>query len=155
MGVEVSMPKKKQETSMGRRIVGMAAPIVGGIYGGPAGAAAGGVLGAKITGSSGQDAVMSGAESGMGQLTKAKSPAPGGLAAGPQPGDQMMLPAKNETPFSRKLQASQSNPQVAAAEGLDILSQLPSGHPLREQYTAPLIRMQMMGQRRTPVQGVG
>lgn len=159
MGIEVSMPKKKQDTNMARRLIGMAAPIVGGIYGGPAGAAAGGVLGAKITGASGQDALMAGAQSGLSvagsdkSAERALSKGPAASVGTPQMGHsdlrgQTLGTDIASNPFSRKLTASQSNPQVAAAEGLNILSTLPAGDPLRQQYTAPLVKMQMLSQRR-------
>jgi hypothetical protein len=168
VGVEVAKPKG-QQTSMTRRLFSQAAPVaggvIGGIFGGPAGAAAGsalgGTLGAKVGGADNQQALgagmNSGIESGLGGLMGggAKTPAAGPAASVGTMNNEMrgqtLQPMVADNAFSRKLTASQSNPQIAANEGLGTLSQLPPGHPLREQYTAPLVRMQMMSQRRTPV----
>jgi len=160
MAVEVASPKKQQNTSMGRRLLGMAAPVVGGIYGGAAGAAAGGMIGAKITGASTQDSVLAGAESGLSAQasseSKSKSLAKGldntkpaaSITNGMSDLRGQSIQPVAESSYSRRLMSKTQDPQIAASEGLDILSQLPQSHPMRQQYTEPLVRMQVMSQRR-------
>lgn len=113
--VEINIPKKREDTSIGRRLFAMAAPIAGGMIGGPAGAMAGNMLASKMNGASSQDALLGGAQQGA------------------------------DSAFSRRVQAKSQDPQMAVSDGLEVLKSLPQDHELRQKYAEPLIRAQMMG----------
>lgn len=125
--IQIDMPKP-QETSIGRRLFGMAAPIVGGALGGPAGAVAGGLVGSKLAGGSTQDAALSGIQSGLGY--KGDS----GSQGQADPGN----------PMSRRADAAAQDPAALANDSLGFLSKLPQDDPLRQEYAAPLMKMKML-----------
>ncbi len=142
MAVQVMMPQKRQETSMGRRLFAMAAPIAGGMIGGPAGAAAGGVIGSKMAGGTGADAALSGAQAGFAQHTSdTKADLAAKSSMGLTASQGLQKPELGASAFGRRLNASTQNPQVAIDQGLDALTAMPQ--PLREQYTPALIKAKM------------
>jgi hypothetical protein len=122
MPVEVVKPQ--QQTSIGRRLLGMAAPIVGGAVGGVGGAIAGQVIGGKLSGQSSQAALLGGAEAGVNSMGQQK----------PQ----------ETTSITRRNDALSQKPDVAINEGLNALALLPKDDPLRQQYTGPLVQAQMV-----------
>jgi len=150
MAVQIQMPKQREkETSMGRRLFAIAAPIVGGIFGGPVGAAAGGAIGAKVAGAEGSDAIMSGAQAGLGQMGSA----PGVKQATDTLGQSKQLAGPTESAYSRRLQLSKENPAVAFNSGLEALPDLEARGLIspdqRKQYTGALVQGQMaLGGRR-------
>lgn len=111
----IKIPEKRQDSSMGRRLFAMAAPIAGMALGGPAGAAAGSFLANKVSGQTTKDAALGAA---------------GGAAQGA---------------FGRRAELKSGDPQVKVQEGLGVLSTLPQDDPLRQSLTAPLVKSQMLG----------
>jgi hypothetical protein len=137
MAVQIKMPEKRQESSMGRRLFAMGAPVVGGAVGGPAGAALGGILGSKMSGGSTQDSLMAGAQAGVTQGLTKTAAKPEGLDMS----QKLQMPALGDSAFARRFSAASQNPQVAIQEGLSVLPELPQD--LREQYTEPLVKAQL------------
>ena len=141
MGVKINMPQPQQESSMGRRLFGMAAPIVGGLVGGPAGAAAGAALGSKVNGGSTQDALLSGAQAGVSAKVAPQAPTMQGLDAS----KNLSMPKLGDSAMGRKLDASSQNPMVAAREGLDALPHLEAqgliNNDQRKDLTGTLIKL--------------
>lgn len=132
MGVQIKMPEQKQDSSVGRRLFAMAAPIAGGAIGGPAGAALGGMIGGKIAGASTKDAMLSGAQAGLGAI--GKKPVPG------------VVDTPDPSSMARRMDALTQNPDIAIHQGLEVASSLPPG--MKEQYLEPLVKAQMMLGRR-------
>ncbi len=149
MGVQIKMPEQQQNSSMGRRLLGMAAPIAGGIFGGPAGAALGGMLGSKLNGGTTQDALLSGVQAGI--STKA---APGKAApvVGLDESSKLTLPNLGDSAMGRKLGAAAQNPMIATQEGLEALPHLEAaGHitnDQRKEYTGVLINAQNLASKK-------
>ena len=139
MGVQIQMPQGGQQTSMGRRLLAMAAPIAGGALGGPAGAALGGVIGSKVSGGSTQDALSAGLKSGiMYAATPAKKDElVGTLNTSPEVQNAI------DSPFSRKTEMLGQNPVKSINDGLDVVAQLPIDHPIRQQLTPAFIMAKM------------
>jgi hypothetical protein len=146
MSVQIKMPDAPQQP-IGRRLFGMAAPIVGGIFGGPAGAAVGGVIGAKVAGASTQDALAGGlknyaggAITGAATPTATQAPAVPGL----DESQKLSMPALGDSAMGRKLDASSQNPAVATQEGLDALPHLEAqgliNNDQRKHYTGVLLQ---------------
>lgn len=76
MGVQVNMPQGGQQTSMGRRLFAMGAPIAGMALGGPAGAAAGSLIGGKMMGQSTPQALAGAGESAFSRRMEVKKQDP-------------------------------------------------------------------------------
>jgi hypothetical protein len=149
MSVAINIPQKKQDTSMGRRLFSMAAPIVGGALGGPAGAAAGSMLASKMSGGSTEDAVMSGIQGAASQGLSPAAAKPGVSVENLNASQGLQMPNMGDSAFGRRLSViGNSNPQVALQEGLNTLSALPTDHPIRQQYTAPLVKASYMAGRK-------
>jgi hypothetical protein len=165
MGAQILIPQKKQESGLFQNILGTAGTIVGGIYGGPAGAAAGGAIGNTVGGavSGGQNKDGAGdaiAKRLAGGLTSSGAESAGGAAvdnsesaivkrateagALEQQMNQKEMTNQMDSPFARRMQTAQQDPRVGIQEGLDALTYLPQGHPLREEYTPALVRAQRM-----------
>lgn len=145
---EINIPEKKQSGSIGRRLVGAAAPIVGGIFGGPAGAAAGAAIGSKLNGGSNQDALMSGISSAASPGVAGAAPAVAGATGMALDGSKsLQMPQLGDSAIGRRAAIKSQDPQMALAGGLDALSQLPQQHPFRQAYTEPLVRAQMMAKK--------
>src|SRR3989344_3707034 len=147
MAAQIMMPNKQEETSIGRRLIAMAAPIVGGIYGGPAGAAAGGALGTKVRGGTGQDALAGGAQAGIdkylsdkAEKDKKEQEANSESAQTPDLSEKLQRSEFGESAFARRSAAKSQDPQIAIQDGLNALPHL--SPELRQQYTAPLVRAQ-------------
>lgn len=138
MAVEVFSPGKKQESSIGRRLFAMGAPMVGGALGGPVGAAIGGMVGSKVGGASTQDAVMGGVQAGIAQKAAPAASAP---AAGLNQSQKLSMPALGDSAFSRRMSASSQNPKIAIHEGLEALKAMPP--EIQDQYAPDLIKAQM------------
>lgn len=149
--MDVLMPKK-QETSMGRRLLGMAAPIAGGAFGGPAGAALGGVIGSKLTGGSTEDALMSGLKSGISEAGKGGTPqsaAPDTGIVGAGAGGAGTV-GEMTGAMGRRFDAASQNPEAAVSGGLSVLANLPPDDPLRQAYAGPLIQARMKASSKLP-----
>jgi hypothetical protein len=152
MAVQIDLSKiKKPEQPMARRLFGMAAPIVGSIYGGPAGAAAGSMLGNSVMGGSAEDSVMKGVQAYGGAVATGggQAPAAGAPAADPMADmPKLEQPQLGDSAFGRRHAAISQDPQVALQEGLNTLSVLPKDHPMRKQYTEPLVRASYLAGRK-------
>lgn len=124
----VDVIKPQQQGSIGRRLIGMAAPIAGAALGGPAGAAIGGMIGSKLNGGSTQDALLNAGAS------YASTP----RGAGPADGSIVGQGAGGA--FSRKMGALSQDPQVAIQDGLNAATLLPPD--IRKQVTPTLVQAQ-------------
>lgn len=145
--VDIMMPKPQQETSIGRRLFGMAAPIVGGAVGGMPGALAGGLIGSKMAGASTQDAALSGLQSGLGYKDNGTGTTDL-KGAGDTEGD--IVGAGAGGAMGRRLDAASEDPGVTINNGLSILSSLPPDDPLRQEYAGPLIKARMKASGQLP-----
>lgn len=146
MSVKVNIPAKSQETSVGRRLFSMAAPLVGSAFG-PVGAVVGNVLGSKAAGASNADTIIGAAKAGV--ATAAKEPAaPASNKVLGEELPQLQKPELGESAFGRRLSVASQNPQVGLQEGLNALSVLPPDHPMRQQYTEPLVKASYLAGRK-------
>ena len=135
MAVRVGMGPAQQQP-MGRRLLGTAGSIVGSLYGGPAGGAIGGALGNQLAGPGPKDLNNSQIDAGSG------SPPPHSSGPATTAGQDM------SNPMARRMDARSQDPQAAPQAGLDLLSQFPPDDPLRQAYTEPLLRAQMMAEKK-------
>ena len=126
MAVEVIKPQ--QQTSIGRRLIGMAAPIAGAALGGPAGAAIGGLLGSKLSGGSTQDALLSAGQA-YASTPKGQAQSSGNIVGDGAGGA-----------LSRRYGSLSQDPQVAIQEGLNAATLLPPD--IRKQVTPTLVQAQ-------------
>lgn len=122
MAIEVK--KGQMQSSMGRRLFAAAAPLIGGAFGGPAGAAAGQILGSKMGGATAQEAL------GQGISGLAGSAISGGLSS--------------SNPAARALSVKQSDPEAMLNEGLTILGTLPKDDPLKRELAPAFIQAEMV-----------
>lgn len=143
MGVQVTMPQQKQETSMGRRLFAMAAPVAGFALGGPAGAAAGSLIGSKLAGASTSDSIMNAAQTGA-QAAVAPKATPT-KTEGLDLSTKLQKPELGESAFSRRFSNLSADPKMQIQEGLNALTMLPPD--LRKQYTGTLVKAQFAGGR--------
>lgn len=143
MGVQVAMPQQRDQTSMGRRLFAMAAPVAGFALGGPAGAAAGSLIGSKMAGATTRDAALGAAQTGLQAGAKPEAPK---TEFGEQTKSMLNASDRFEKPevgsaFSRRMGMLEQDPKVAIQEGLNSLTGLPK--PLRDKYTGVLVKAQM------------
>ena len=148
MAVKIDIPQKAQDSSMARRLFSMAAPTVGTALGGPVGGAMGSILATKAAGGTTQDALISGISTGVGAALKGKSDKPKAVVDdGLNKSKDFKMPELGESAYGRRLNYLSEDPQVGIQEGLNTLAELPTDHPLRTQYTEPLVKTQFMLQR--------
>lgn len=144
MSVEIAMPGK-QQGSIGRRLFAMAAPVAGMAIGGPAGAAVGGMIGAKMSGANTQDALFSGAKTGL--SAGGEAPEKGATPSGAVDPSLLQESQKLQNPadaFGRRMSAKSQDPQIAIQQGIEAASVLPDD--LKRSALEPLVKAKMMSQ---------